>query len=451
MNWLEKNKIVLISFLILIVVWFVFPKKTIQPPQNPDTFQPKEQKQPAPKTESESQSPINSRSLPSITPDWKENIQKRFSPVVTDPSPFCIGKDQKQFYLPREVGLRITKYKTSFFFLSKAFVSCLKPGAFQFIISEYDNIGRINYRSFLKFKADIVEISDARAGDIDFQSWAALSKVPIDQYVKGNIVKIVLTQPSYSETYFNFDTLTEHNTVIKPIPKDQKKIYSDTAYIYNRIFPISHPAIADIFRKISENENIFYLTNKFDVSGFNLAQAYFVKFRKIPTVIKDTSSESSQTVHKNLVDADEQLFRDSKTLVIDLRPTHSAQFLKLRQAVSIPINLRGAGTPWEIINRLKMDWRLSVKVTEAFKNKFKTEESLWMRKTLVIVSTDHDDPLVRLFYDAMDKRKDYRTKVIKGGVYQLALEQYFFGRKYFEDLPELETNPAWQSLLMMGR
>ena len=98
-----------------------------------------------------------------------------------------------------------------------------------------------------------------------------------------------------------------------------------------------------------------------------------------------------------------------------------------------------------------MDWRLSVKVTEAFKNKFKTEESLWMRKTLVIVSTDHDDPLVRLFYDAMDKRKDYRTKVIKGGVYQLALEQYFFGRKYFEDLPELETNPAWQSLLMMGR
>ena len=114
-------------------------------------------------------------------------------------------------------------------------------------------------------------------------------------------------------------------------------------------------------------------------------------------------------------------------------------------------NLRGAGTPWEVVSRFKLDWRFRERILDSYRQKLKAEHSLWTKKNLVILGVDHDDPLIRLFYNAMVKQSDYKSSIVRGGVYQLALEQYFFGRKYFTETTDFELNPGWQSVLLMGR
>jgi hypothetical protein len=104
-----------------------------------------------------------------------------------------------------------------------------------------------------------------------------------------------------------------------------------------------------------------------------------------------------------------------------------------------------------MLGRFKSDWRFKEKVLNLYRQKLTTEKSVWSRKNLIILGTDHDDPLIQLFYSAMERPGDFKTSIIKGGVYQMALEQYFFGRKYFVETPGFELNPGWQSVLLMGR
>jgi hypothetical protein len=282
MKNLKEFKKILLILLSLLILWFVFIRKKTIAPVLPSVSETKPFESDGKLNESK-KDPISTGTAATTIPiskEWQERLQKQALPVISDPSPFCVNSDQGIFHIPREMGLRITKYNANAFYISKSLTYCLKPGRFKFVISEYDEIGRINYRHYLRFTSVITEISDVRKEEINFRSWVALSNLGVDKYLKDKIVKVVLSRPSYESLYFNFDSLSDFKMASKRMEKETEISKAAAPSIHNRFFPPTHPALTALYQTLKETENEFSLINKYDVSGFNLATAYFTKFRK---------------------------------------------------------------------------------------------------------------------------------------------------------------------------